>query len=733
MTDTDDLMTPAITAALDAYRSGYMPVPLLPGEKRPSVASWTDLDFDDERELRRFFRSEEQTHVAAGALGVGIRLGQHSGGLIDIDLDHPKAIRLRSMLPRTAARHGRPSRPDSHFWYVATDDLPAYRKFSLPDGSTLMELRSTGHQTVIPPSMHPEQERYVWTGEPWGGSSGPLRLRGKVLQARVLTMALVATLLDCWPKQGGRHDAYLALAGGLLRFGGLDGDTGGVHPLWESNLPGVIATLSEATLDEDGPRARVSEVFDSTLKKLRAGSKVQGFGTLSELIGKDHTDLVVRYARDVENLLGYPSRKAPQVEEIELVVDPEEVKKFQVVSEERARKLQDTPSEDRDPLAERTCAWESVDLKPYLADPHVGPKPGVLRRTDGVALLYPGRVNSLYGESESGKTWIALHAVQQVLDRGGRVVIIDCEDGPTILIQRLRLLAVPDDPVAEQIAYINPDAPLGSLMVDRWGQPKVSESGKANETAFTAVLDQVQPELILLDGLTVLYSLHGLKPNDAADTERITGWLRRLTNHERRTVLMIDHTSKNTSAGGGPTGSQHKNAMVQGTALHVIPLTKPRRGHLGSMELHIGKDRPGQVREHLTSDASELIADVSVDSRTEGRVSVRIDPPDADEVTVDPSTSKYPRKDSKAAKPPKEDTLLPDMNAIRSVLLQGRMSKEAVQLAYPGDISANRVAKALRELHALNVVQRISGNGGGWELVHRPDPDPSNSPNQTSN
>jgi hypothetical protein len=50
-----------------------------------------------------------------------------------------------------------------------------------------------------------------------------------------------------------------------------------------------------------------------------------------------------------------------------------------------------------------------------LPDP---PAPQVLRRSDGHALFYKGQVNMLFGEPESGKTWVALAAVTEVLGRG---------------------------------------------------------------------------------------------------------------------------------------------------------------------------------------------------------------------------------------------------------------------------------------------------------------------------
>ena len=47
------------------------------------------------------------------------------------------------------------------------------------------------------------------------------------------------------------------------------------------------------------------------------------------------------------------------------------------------------------------------------------PAPDLLRRSDSNALFYAGQVNLLFGDPESGKTWVALAAVEEALREGG--------------------------------------------------------------------------------------------------------------------------------------------------------------------------------------------------------------------------------------------------------------------------------------------------------------------------
>src|SRR5439155_610100 len=82
-------------------------------------------------------------------------LGEPSGGLVDVDLDCEEAEALAGdFLPHTGMIHGRPGRERSHWWYrVEEPPDKASERFTDVDGAMLLELRSTGGQTVVPPSL----------------------------------------------------------------------------------------------------------------------------------------------------------------------------------------------------------------------------------------------------------------------------------------------------------------------------------------------------------------------------------------------------------------------------------------------------------------------------------------------------------------------------------------------------------------------------------------------------
>ena len=193
-----------------AYRQrGWWCVPLRVGSKSPARRDWTKLRL--------------KSDVFPENANVGIILGEPSGWLVDIDLDCPEAVELADQyLPPTPAITGRPSAPNSHRWYVAygaTTEKHADPK----DGSMIVELRSTGTQTVVGPSIHPDGESYdVLDGEPTTVPSPMLAVcvkalanavivkRGGSVQRTVQTPAPVKTAVRPSTDIEQRAIAYLA-------------------------------------------------------------------------------------------------------------------------------------------------------------------------------------------------------------------------------------------------------------------------------------------------------------------------------------------------------------------------------------------------------------------------------------------------------------------------------------------------------------------------------------------
>lgn len=147
-----DIQSP-VTAkdAAHAYLDrGLAPIPIVAGTKMPAQDAWQSLRLNH----------PQIENVFGDSSNVGLLLGDPSGGLVDIDLDCPEAIELAPQyLPPTLAVTGRANNPGSHYFYIAPG-LRTKQHKDKSDRSMIVELRSTGAQTVVGPSIHPDGDAY---------------------------------------------------------------------------------------------------------------------------------------------------------------------------------------------------------------------------------------------------------------------------------------------------------------------------------------------------------------------------------------------------------------------------------------------------------------------------------------------------------------------------------------------------------------------------------------------
>ena len=254
--------------AAEYYLSrGWAVIPVPFREKAPTLKRWPDLRLTKD-DLPRYFDEHPQN--------IGVLLGEPSGGLIDVDLDSPEALTLASrFLPPTECGFGRASTPESH-WLYRVAPIPRSIQYRDLDGSVLLESRSTGCQTISPPSVHPEGEitEFFKDGEP-----------ASIEQAHLLSMtsrlAAASLLSRHWPREGSRQEAALALAGGLLRKG------------WDDEtVAHFLKAIAFASRDEEITK-RVS-AGEYTRKRLDAERPATGWPHLAKLIDPD----VVRRVRE---------------------------------------------------------------------------------------------------------------------------------------------------------------------------------------------------------------------------------------------------------------------------------------------------------------------------------------------------------------------------------------------------------------------------------------------------
>jgi KaiC/GvpD/RAD55 family RecA-like ATPase len=249
-------------------------------------------------------------------------------------------------------------------------------------------------------------------------------------------------------------------------------------------------------------------------------------------------------------------------------------------------------------------SWIPKEIGDYELEADV--QPTMLRREDGNFILYPGKINAIFGESESGKTWVALEAVRQELNLGNTVFYIDFEDSARGILNRLKTLKTPTERF-KAFMYANPDTPF---------TPAVSE-------ALMASLAEYKPSLVVVDGVNAAMNLMGLDLEKNKDATHFSQTILRPLRTFGSGILTIDHVTKSKDTRGNyAIGAQAKRADIDGVAVSVAVEQPFGRGIDGALSLTITKDRPGFVRA-ICPDAKTLgIANIKSDANFGIKVSI---------------------------------------------------------------------------------------------------------------
>jgi hypothetical protein len=248
-------------AAAGYIERGWAPVPVPAGEKSPNRQGWQKLRVRAE-EVPRYFKDGRN---------IGLHCGEPSGWLVDADLDCEEALKIAGRFLSPTLTSGRQSTPDSHWWYYAQET--EYKKFEDIDGSTILELRSTGHHTLVSPSRHPSGENYSWSAS--GLDIERVGAASLLFDCRQLaSAALIARHLP----EGGRHDICMALSGFMLRRGLSEETTANIqHAAWDARGFAGDREARDAHKDIEG-------IVPDTAAKLQGDKRATGGGRLEELI-----------------------------------------------------------------------------------------------------------------------------------------------------------------------------------------------------------------------------------------------------------------------------------------------------------------------------------------------------------------------------------------------------------------------------------------------------------------
>ena len=618
-------MNEILQAALAFAEAGVSVVPAsMDGSKAP-IGSWKKYQVTP--------ADTEQIHAwfSGNATGLGIVTGAVSGNLEMVELegravaegllDEARNIALNSGLGELwqIISNGyvelTPSGGLHWLWRIADEPVPGNTKLARRAGENdtvlvYAETRGEGGFVVTAPSsgtVHP-------SGQPWKQITGsPAAIPMLSWEEREAIVSVFRSL-DSMPE---KEVIVSQLSPSSAATGEKPGDDFNAKANWQDILvgwkvvftangvtywrrPGKDVGISATTGRNDGDNLYVFTT-SSTFEAEKPYSKFAAYAHLK------HGDDFSAAARDLR-AQGYGAQNLttnlPSLGEM-LTNQSENLTKPNLTV------VPDLDPEHIEPPRERSSWYpRPLDLNGEIEEP----APEFLARNDGHRLFYKGKINALLGESESGKTWVALLAVCQALQVKQRVTYLDFEDSGKGILARLRAMGLRDEQF-QTFTYANPDQNL--TLEER--------------IDLVEALAEIQPELIIVDGVNAAMTLLNLELTSNRDATFFSQQLLRPLAQSGACVITIDHVPKSKdNRGNYAIGAQAKRADINGCAI-AVEVTMPfGRGMNGELNLKVTKDRPGAVREHAKE--AKFAGRVLLKSTHDGMVTMSIESPQMGEV-----------------------------------------------------------------------------------------------------
>jgi hypothetical protein len=636
----DDVIDYAETYAAN----GWPVIPIIPGGKRPPMHSWQHVATTQLDTIHQWFANQYTGH------GIGVATGN---GLFILDIDVADGKAGDETLHELQQLHG--PLPDTatvltgsggvHYYFTHPDHIEIRNDAGRRLGQGI-DVRGTGGQCVAPPTVHANGTPYTWVG----GEPAPIAPAPQWL-LHLLTHTEPTPTQHKAP-QGpttGNDDSIAARYNQNTTWAELltaDGWT-----LTHTDRTGEQHWTRPGKDERDGTSATVN---------WNGQDMMRVFTTAIAWLPETAYSRFGYYA--CRHHAGDRSAAAKHLHELETAAFNTWQNNLPVTMPTN------TPPAD-DP--ELQHGWEPTDLAAIINHGWEPVQPELLQRADGAHLLYPQRINALYGESGSGKTWVAMAAAAQTIAKGQRVLFLDFEDHPGSVTDRMRMLGCDNAQLIDLFTYISPVMPYS----DRAGH------------YLEQLIITTNVELCIIDSTGEAVSMDGINPN--AD-EEIAAWFRRVPRRLTRagaTVLLLDHVPKsNESNKRFAIGSQRKLAAIDGASYRVDATTPPAKGMEGKLKLTVAKDRHGNYQ-HGSTVANITVAD------TQSGIHVTITDPNHTQPNA-------------------------IMETISRVLGMGTTTQNRLMDACQPN-PRRQVKDSLEEMIALGYVERTvrTGKGGGFNLT----------------
>jgi len=260
-----------LKAALALFDNGFCVIPDEYRTKRPDpqLKDWP---------RQRLTREQIKQTFSSKRYNIGVPWGPASDWRVDIDLDTEEAVRAAPFFFPTTYTYGRKKRPNSHLIFKCEGAENKQYVFNNDEAKniTLLEIRSSGTQSVVPPSIHPDNDQYCLAVPNYSIYTIGVN---ELIKGAERTVA-AALFARCW--DGNRHAKTLALTGALLNAGWQDKDV----------VMFVKAVVYTAQDEEANDRKRACT---DTIERYHEGAEnITGWPTVSEYFG----DAVVKKVRE---------------------------------------------------------------------------------------------------------------------------------------------------------------------------------------------------------------------------------------------------------------------------------------------------------------------------------------------------------------------------------------------------------------------------------------------------
>jgi predicted P-loop ATPase len=181
---------------------GWRPIPL--NGRDAFLKDWPNRKFD------------------GGSFFEGMNLGLASEpGRVDVDCDAPEVVAMAPrFLPPTGAIYGHARKPQSHWWYSCTFPKLVQLKDLACGGENdhkamMAEIR-INHQSMAPPSIHPDHHIPIWWTQPHIILP---EVESDALQRKVNLLTTAGLTARYYNPEGNRHDWGLAVSGMCFELG----------------------------------------------------------------------------------------------------------------------------------------------------------------------------------------------------------------------------------------------------------------------------------------------------------------------------------------------------------------------------------------------------------------------------------------------------------------------------------------------------------------------------------